>query len=144
MGRGVPTRSQNALAPAYLSHAGRRFPAEVIGHAAWPSFRFPTKPTQCACSLRHVDEILAACDARVRHEAVRQWALKFGQGLTNQIRRRLPHAGGTWRLDEVAATIAGWGRRGPRQPPALRVLFVTGSAEHAVVGNDHLEPACTR
>ena len=38
---------------------------------------------------------------------VRQWALKFGQGFANQIRRRLPVAGDKWHLDEVVLTIAG-------------------------------------
>jgi len=38
---------------------------------------------------------------------VRQWALKFGQAFANQVRRRLPAAGGKWHLDEVVLTIAG-------------------------------------
>jgi putative transposase len=38
---------------------------------------------------------------------VRQWALKFGQGFANQIRRRLPATGDKWHLDEVAINIAG-------------------------------------
>jgi putative transposase len=29
----------------------------------------------------------------VSHEAVRQWALKFGRSFANQIRGRLPRAG---------------------------------------------------
>ena len=28
----------------------------------------------------------------VSHETVRQWALKFGQGFANEIRRRLPRS----------------------------------------------------
>ena len=39
--------------------------------------------------------------------AVRQWALKFGQGFANRIRRRLPSAGDKWHLGEVQITIAG-------------------------------------
>ena len=43
----------------------------------------------------------------ISHEAVRRWALKFGQDLANRIRRRLPRAGDKWHLDEVAIRIAG-------------------------------------
>ena len=54
-----------------------------------------------------VDELLAARGIVVSHETVRQWALKFGQGFANQIRRRLPAAGDKWHMDEVLLTIAG-------------------------------------
>ena len=57
--------------------------------------------------MRHVDEILAARGVAVSHETVRQWGFKFGQSFANQIRRRLPRAGDTWHLDEVAVKIAG-------------------------------------
>src|SRR5215216_5688794 len=81
-------------------YAGYRFPAEVISHAVWLSFRFPL-------SLRMVDELLAARGITVRHETVRQWARKFGQAFANQIRHRLPRAGDKWHLDEVEVKIAG-------------------------------------
>src|SRR3954447_13416528 len=58
-------------------------------------------------SLRMVEEMLAARGVIVSHETVRQWGLKFGQGLANQIRRRLPRAGDKWHLEEVQITIAG-------------------------------------
>jgi len=86
--------------PACPSHAGYRFPAEIIGHAVWLYVRFPL-------SLRMVDELLAARGTVVSHEAVRQWALKFGQSFANQIRRGLPAAGDKWHMDEVVLTIAG-------------------------------------
>ena len=54
-----------------------------------------------------VEEMLAARGITVSHETVRQWALKFGQGFANRIRRRLPSAGDKWHLDEVQITIAG-------------------------------------
>src|SRR5215217_8071325 len=82
------------------SYAGYRFPAEVISHAVWLSFRFPL-------SLRNVDEILAARGIVVSHDTVRQWAHKFGQSFANRIRRRLPAAGDKWHLDEVVVKIAG-------------------------------------
>src|SRR3982751_4855783 len=78
-------------------YAGYRFPAEVISHAVWLYFRFPL-------SLRNVDEILAARGIIVSHETVRQWGLKFGQGIANRIRRRLPRAGDKWHLDGVSRT----------------------------------------
>ena len=86
--------------PDCPSYAGYRFPAEIISHAVWLYFRFPL-------SLRNVDEILAARGIVVSHETVRQWGLKFGQGIANRIRRRLPAAGDKWHLDEVAVKIAG-------------------------------------
>src|ERR671926_824495 len=85
--------------PACPSYAGHRFPAAIISHAVWLYFRFPL-------SLRHVDEILAARGITVSHETVRQWGLKFGQSVASQIRHRLPRAGDTWHLDEVAVKIA--------------------------------------
>src|SRR4051794_13697126 len=85
---------------AKSSYAGYRFPPEVISQAVWLYFRFPL-------SLRMVEEMLAARGIIVSHESVRQWALKFGQDLANQIRRRLPAAGDKWHLDEVVLKIAG-------------------------------------
>src|SRR5690348_7516577 len=86
--------------PVCPSYAGYRFPAEVISHAVWLSFRFPL-------SLRMVEEMLAARGIDVSHETVRQWARKFGQGFANQIRRRLPCPGDKWHLDEVGLMIRG-------------------------------------
>lgn len=81
-------------------YVGYRFPAEVISHAVWLYFRFPL-------GLRMVEEMLAARGITVSHETVRRWALKFGQGFANRIRRRLACAGDKWHLDEVAIRIAG-------------------------------------
>src|SRR3954454_6097978 len=86
--------------PASPSYAGHRFPAEVISYAVWLYFRFPL-------SLRTVEEMLVARGILVSHEPVRQWGLKFGQSLANQIRRRLPAPGDKWHLDEVVISIAG-------------------------------------
>src|SRR3982751_6779843 len=86
--------------PVCPRYTGHRFPPEVISHAVWLYFRFPL-------SLRMVEEMLAVRGIIVSHETVRQWALKFGQAFANQIRRRLPHAGDKWHLDEVALKIAG-------------------------------------
>ena len=86
--------------PLRSRYAGHRFPPEVISHAIWLYFRFPL-------SLRMVEEMLAVRGILVSHETVRQWALKFGQGFANQIRRKLPSVGDKWHLDEVVITIAG-------------------------------------
>ena len=96
-GSGYPAR-MTMLAPN--RYAGHRFPPEIISHAIWLYFRFPL-------SLRMVGEMLAARGIVVSHETVRQWALKFGQGFANEIRRRLPRAGDKWHLDEVVITMAG-------------------------------------
>jgi putative transposase len=72
----------------------------VISDAIWLYFRFPL-------SLRMVEETLPARGIEVSHETVRQWALKFGQGFANQIRRGLPAPGDKWHLDEVVIAIAG-------------------------------------
>jgi putative transposase len=58
-------------------YVGHRFPPEIISHAVWLYFRFPL-------SLRMAEEMLAARGIVVSHEAVRQWALKFGQGFANE------------------------------------------------------------
>src|SRR5262245_40616653 len=81
--------------PARARYAGYRFPAEIIGHAAWLYFRFPL-------GLRMVEGLLAAGGVIVSHETLRQWARKFGQQFANQIRRRLPRTGDKWHLDVVS------------------------------------------
>ena len=85
---------------AKAPYAGYRFPAEVISQAVSLYFRFPL-------GLRMVEEMLAARGLVVSHGTVRRWALKFGQGFADRIRRRLPRAGDKWHLDEVAIRIAG-------------------------------------
>jgi putative transposase len=88
------------MTSARSRYTGHRFPPEIISHVVWLYFRFPL-------SLRMVEEMLAARGIIVSHETVRQWARKFGQAFANQIRRRLPHPGDKWHLDEVVITIAG-------------------------------------
>ncbi len=66
----------------------------------WLYFRFPL-------SLRMVEEMLVARGVVVRHETVRQWALKFARKFANQIRRRLSNVGEKRHFDEVVIKIAG-------------------------------------
>jgi putative transposase len=87
----------NSIAPAYK---GYRFPAEIISHAVWLSFRF-------SLSFRDVEELLAQRGIVVTYETVRQWCLKFGQTYTNEVRRRRPCCGDKWHMDEVFLTIRG-------------------------------------
>jgi putative transposase len=81
-------------------YAGYRYPAEVIASAVWLYFRFPL-------SLRMIEEMLAARGILVSHEAVRQWSLKLGRDIADQLRRRAPQRGDKWHLDEVGLSIAG-------------------------------------
>jgi putative transposase len=83
--------------PLYRRH---RFPPEIISHPVWLYFRFPL-------SLRMVEEMLAARGICVTYETMRQWAMKFGKGFSNQIRQRSPARGDKWHLDEVVISIAG-------------------------------------
>jgi len=50
---------------------------------------------------------MASRGINVTYEAIRQWALKFGQGHANELRRRQPQCGDKWHLDEVVLTIKG-------------------------------------
>ena len=81
----------DVAAPTY---AGYRFPAEIIGHAVWRSFRF-------ALSYRDVEELLAARGVVVTYETIRRWSRKFGQTYAKALRRRRPRRGDQWHLDEV-------------------------------------------
>lgn len=83
------------MAPTRPSHAGHRFPVEIIGCAVWLYSRFPFSPR---CRPRGVG---------VTHGTVRQWAPKSGEAFADRIRRRLPRAGDGWHLDEVAVKVAG-------------------------------------
>ena len=89
--------------------AGHRFPPELISYTVWLYFRFPL-------SLRMVEEMLAVRGIEVSHETVRKWGLGpkgnaggvyFGREIANGIRRRRPHGGDKWHLDEVVLKIAG-------------------------------------
>jgi putative transposase len=77
-----------------------RFPAEIISHCVWLSFRF-------CLSYRDVEELMAERGVLLTYEAVRYWCRKFGQVYANQLRRRRPQPGDKWHLDEVFLTIRG-------------------------------------
>lgn len=50
---------------------------------------------------------MASRGISVTYETIRQWTLKFGQGYSNELRRRQPQRGDKWHLDEVVLTIKG-------------------------------------
>src|SRR5690242_7663402 len=81
-------------------YKGHRYPTEIIAHAVWLYFRF-------TLSYRDVEELLAARGIHVTDETIRQWCLKFGQLYANQLKRRRPHPGDKWHLDEVFLKING-------------------------------------
>jgi len=81
----------------YKNH---RFPVEIISHAVWLYFRF-------CLSFRDVEELLLERGIIVTYEAIRKWCRKFGQQYANQLRRRRPHPGDKWHLDELFLTIKG-------------------------------------
>jgi putative transposase len=77
-----------------------RFPAEIISHCVWLSFRF-------CLSYRDVEELMAERGVLLTYEAVHYWCRKFGQAYANQLRHRRPRPGDKWHLDEVFLTIKG-------------------------------------
>jgi putative transposase len=81
-------------------HRGHRFPLEIISHCVWLYHRFPL-------SLRDVQEMMAERGVIVSYESIHQWCRKFGQSFANGLRRRRPHPGDKWHLDEVFIKING-------------------------------------
>jgi putative transposase len=86
--------------PATHSYKRHRFPAEIISHGVWLYFRF-------CLSYRNVEELMTPRGVVLTYEAVRDWGRKLGQSCANQLRRRCPKPGDTWRMDEVSLTING-------------------------------------
>jgi len=64
-----------------LSFKRRRFPAEVIRHAAWLYFRY-------ALSFRDVEEMLAQRGVEVSYETIRCWTIKFGPQIARNLKRK--------------------------------------------------------
>jgi transposase-like protein len=57
--------------------------------------------TALASGHRDVEELLFEYGIIVSCEAIRKWCRKFGQDYANKLRRRRPHPGDKWHLDEV-------------------------------------------
>ena len=77
-----------------------RFPGEIISHCVWLYYRF-------SLSYRDIEELMAQRGVRVTYETIRQWCLKFGQTIADELRRRRPRPGDKWHLDEVYLKING-------------------------------------
>ncbi len=77
-----------------------RFPGEIISHCIWLYYRF-------SLSYRDIEEMMAQRGVRVSYETIRQWCLKFGQTIAEELRRRRPQPGDKWHLDEVYLKING-------------------------------------
>jgi putative transposase len=78
----------------------QRFPAEIIGHAVWLSFRFNL-------SHRDVEELLAERGIQVSYAASRLWCRKFGPAYAEQLRRRRPGPADKWHVDERQLRLRG-------------------------------------
>jgi len=81
-------------------YRGHRYPAEIIAHAVWLSFRF-------ALSLRDVEELLAEQGVTVSYETIREWCAKFGPAFAAGLRRRRAQPADKWHCDEVQLKIKG-------------------------------------
>ncbi len=87
----------NRSSSLYRRH---RFPGEIISYCIWLYYRFPL-------SYRDIEEMMAQRGVRVSYETIRQWCLKFGQTIADELRRRRPRPGDKWHLDEVYLKING-------------------------------------
>jgi putative transposase len=87
----------NGSSSLYRRH---RFPGEIISHCVWLYYRF-------SLSYRDIEEMMAQRGVRVSYETIRQWCLKFGQTIAEELRRRRPQPGDKWHLDEVYLKING-------------------------------------
>ena len=74
-----------------------RFPGEIISRCVWLYYRF-------SFSYRDVEELMAQRGVRVTYETIRQWCLKFGQTIADELRRRR-RPSEKWHLDEVYLKI---------------------------------------
>ncbi len=126
-----------------ISHAGYRFPGEVIHQAIWLYLRF-------ALSLRDVEDLLAERGVAVSCETVRRWVNHFGPMIAANLRKRRLKPRTTWRLDEVYLKIDGrmvylW-RAVDAEGEVLDVLVQvqTQQARRAETDAQALEEVCLR
>ncbi len=73
----------NGPSSLYRRH---RFPGEIISHCVWLYYRF-------SLSYRDIEELMAQQGVKVSYETIRQWCLKFGQTIADELRRRRPRPG---------------------------------------------------
>jgi transposase-like protein len=90
-------RLSNGQGHDEISHAGYRFPPEIIRQAIWLYLRFTLS----------VEDLLAERGIVVSYETVRRWVNHFGPMIAADLRSRRPKPCTTWRLDEVYLKIDG-------------------------------------
>jgi putative transposase len=83
-----------------INYKRHRFPKEIISHTMWLYHRFDL-------SLRDISELLSERGILLSYEAIRYWAKKFGLSFACEIKKRSPHRGDKWYLDEVCLIIKG-------------------------------------
>ena len=86
--------------PSASLYKRHRFSAEIISHCVWLYHRF-------GLSLRDVQELMAERGIAVTYETVHQWCRKFGPPFAQALRRRRPHPGEKWHIDEVQLKMNG-------------------------------------
>ena len=83
-----------------ISHAGHRFPADVIRRAVWLYFRF-------TLSFRDVEDLMAERGIDVSYATIRCWTRKFGRMFARNLRESRAASTGRWHLDEMVVRIGG-------------------------------------
>jgi putative transposase len=87
----------NGSSSLYRRH---RCPGEIINYCIWLYYRF-------SLSYCDIEELMAQRGVKVTYETIRQWCLKFGQTIADELRLRRPRPGDKWHLDEVYLKIDG-------------------------------------
>jgi putative transposase len=95
-----PLRKELLVHKSSSLYRRHRFPGAIISHCVWLYYRF-------SLSYRDIEEMMAQRGVRVSYETIRQWCLKFGQTIAEELRRRRPQPGEKWHLDEVYIKIDG-------------------------------------
>lgn len=90
---------------------GYRFPAEIISHCVWLSFRFSLR-------FRDVEEIMAERGVVLTYMTIRQWCLKFGQQYANEVKHSRPRTGDTWHAGRASFSPS-MGKRTPSGEPSI-------------------------
>src|SRR6266480_2107102 len=83
-----------------ISYRGYRFPPDIIQRAVWLYFRF-------TLSFWDVEDLLAERSIEVSYETIRQWVIRFGPAIAQDLRSRRPRPHGQWHLDEMFVSIGG-------------------------------------
>ncbi|EDQ03412.1 hypothetical protein DSM14862_04083 (plasmid) [Sulfitobacter indolifex] len=83
-----------------IRYKRHRFPPQIIAHVVWLYVRFNV-------SLREVEELMLERGVDVSYETIRRWTVKFGPLIAHVLRRRQPHPGNVWHLDEVVVKFSG-------------------------------------